>query len=160
MSRRTVSDEERQEFERDYKEARPIKPARPAGAAKKKAPLVKGGSGINGATEERLKRGALEPEAKIDLHGRTETAAHRALLAFLCNAHATGLRLVLVVTGKGNPRNDDATAWTMRSTGVLKEMVPRWLQEPDFARLIAKVQPAHVRHGGGGALYVYLRKNR
>lgn len=158
MSRRKVSDEERLEFERDFKEARPIKPAVAVRSARKKLSVTPGGSGINGKTEERLKRGALEPDAKIDLHGRTEAAAHRALLGFLTNGHAMGNRLVLVVTGKGNPRNDDAAAWTMRYTGVLKDMVPRWLNEPDFARLIAKVQPAHVRHGGGGALYVYLRK--
>jgi DNA-nicking Smr family endonuclease len=156
MKSRKVSDAERQEFERDFRQARPIKPAPLPARAKKRNPA--GGGGINGQTEERLKRGALEPDAKIDLHGRTEAAAHRALLTFLVNGQAMGNRLVLVVTGKGNPKNDDTTSWTMRSTGVLKEMVPRWLKEPDFARLIAKVQPAHIRHGGGGALYVYLRK--
>ncbi len=160
MSRRHVSEDERREFERDFKESRPIKPARRPAAVKKKATPVAGGSGINGGTEDRLKRGLLEPDAKIDLHGRTEEAAYRALLSFLANAHQRGHRLVLVVTGKGNPKNDDTATWTMRSTGVLKEMVPRWLNQPDFARLIAKVSPAHVRHGGGGALYVYLRKNR
>jgi DNA-nicking Smr family endonuclease len=158
--KRIASEEERREFERDFKEARPIKPARAAPAKKKKTASEPGGSGVNGKTMERLKRGALEPDAKIDLHGRTEAAAHRALLTFLGNAHRNGLRLVLVVTGKGNPKNDDNAAWTMRTTGVLKEMVPRWLHEPDFAALIAKTQPAHVRHGGGGALYVYLRKHR
>jgi len=62
-----------------------------------------------------------------------------------------------VVTGKGNPKNEGAD-WMARSHGVLKEMVPRWLHEPAFAPLIAGTQTAHVRHGGGGALYVYLRK--
>jgi DNA-nicking Smr family endonuclease len=41
---------------------------------------------------------------------------------------------------------------------VLKQMVPRWLNEPELSALIASVRPAHVRHGGDGALYVYLRK--
>lgn len=44
--------------------------------------------------------------------------------------------------------------------GVLKQMVPRWLGQPEAAALIAHTQPAHVRHGGDGALYVYLRKRR
>jgi DNA-nicking Smr family endonuclease len=39
-------------------------------------------------------------------------------------------------------------------------MVPRWLAEPELKALVARVQPAHIRHGGGGALYVYLRKAR
>ena len=49
-------------------------------------------------------------------------------------------------------------AWAMREYGVLKEMVPRWLNEAEFAALIAGTAPAHVRHGGAGALYIYLRK--
>jgi DNA-nicking Smr family endonuclease len=66
----------------------------------------------------------------------------------------------VVVTGKGNPRAPDAAAWTESPHGVLKDMVPRWLAEPELKGLIARVQPAHIRHGGGGALYVYLRKGR
>jgi DNA-nicking Smr family endonuclease len=46
----------------------------------------------------------------------------------------------------------------MSDHGVLKQMVPRWLNEPELAALIAYTRPAHVKHGGGGALYVYLRK--
>ena len=67
---------------------------------------------------------------------------------------------MLVITGKGNPKNDDTAPWMMSPHGVLKQMVPRWLNEPELAALIASVSPAHVRHGGDGALYVYLRKNR
>ena len=79
------------------------------------------------------------------------------MLSFLQRARRNGLRLTLVVTGKGNPKDEDE-GWIMRSHGVLKEMVPRWLNEPDFAALIAGATPAHVRHGGDGALYIYLRK--
>jgi DNA-nicking Smr family endonuclease len=159
MRRRITSEEERKEFEHDFRQARPIRPATRKGAPRK-APAAPGGSGINGATEQRLKRGALEPDAKIDLHGRTEAVAHRSLSSFLAGAQRRGDRLVLVVTGKGNPDSDDTASWSTRRVGVLKEMVPRWLNEPEFAALIANVRPAHSRHGGGGALYVYLRKRR
>jgi DNA-nicking Smr family endonuclease len=67
---------------------------------------------------------------------------------------------VLVVTGKGNPKNDENAPWMTSPHGVLKQMVPRWLNEPGLAALIASTSPAHARHGGDGALYVYLRKNR
>ncbi len=113
--------------------------------------------GLDGNTRERLKRGGVRPQASMDLHGLTQEAAHRALLSFLQRSRKSGLRLTLVVTGKGNPKNEDAE-WMMRSHGVLKEMVPRWLNEPEFAALIAGSAPAHVRHGGAGALYIYLRK--
>ncbi len=159
MSRRTTSDDERKLFEETFREGRPIKAAAPKAPAKKKT-APSGPSGINGATQERLKRGLVEPDARIDLHGMTQDAAHRTLFAWLATAHARGHRLVLIVTGKGNPKNDENAPWMRSPHGVLKQMVPRWLNEPGLAALIASTSPAHVRHGGGGALYVYLRKNR
>jgi DNA-nicking Smr family endonuclease len=159
MTRRTTSDEERKLFEQTFKEGRPIQAIAPKKSAAKKA-AVSGPSGINGATQERLRRGTVEPDARIDLHGLTQQAAHHTLFAWLATAHARGHRLVLVITGKGNPKNDENAPWMMSPHGVLKQMVPRWLNEPGLAALIASSSPAHARHGGEGALYVYLRKNR
>ena len=157
MKRRTASEDEKILFRKTVETLRPHVIAKPK--AKKSAAKIKpGGSGLDGNTRERLKRGGLKPQARIDLHGMTQDAAHRALLAFLQRSRKNGLRLTVVVTGKGNPDKEEASAWTMRSHGVLKEMVPRWLNEPEFAALIAGTAPAHIRHGGGGALYVYLRK--
>jgi DNA-nicking Smr family endonuclease len=157
VSRRSVSDDERKLFEQTFKEARPIKVVLPKAAAKKKnGPSVP--SGVNGATEDRLRRGMLEPDAKLDLHGMTEAAAYRALTRFLAGARQRGNRLILVVTGKGNPKKEESASWMTSPYGVLKQMVPRWLKEPELAAMIASTKTAHVRHGGGGALYVYLRK--
>jgi DNA-nicking Smr family endonuclease len=155
--KRVTSDEERKLFEQDFKEARPIKPAAARKSEKKKAAAI-GPSGVNGATEERMRKGQVEPDAKIDLHGMSEAAAHRALLRFLDGAALRGNRLILVVTGKGNPRKEESASWMRSPHGVLKQMVPRWLNEPEAAALIARVAKAHLRHGGDGALYVYLRK--
>lgn len=80
---------------------------------------------------------------KLDLHGKTQAAAHRALLAFCEAATQRGQLRALVVTGK---------------SGVLKRMVPRWLAEADFKSLVAKIEPAPISQGGEGALYVRLRK--
>jgi DNA-nicking Smr family endonuclease len=115
---------------------------------------------IDGSTAEKLRRGRLEPEARLDLHGLTETVAHRALANFLRHAHAAGLRLVLVVTGKGVKPMSEAAPFDLGpgARGVLRTMVPRWLKEPEFAFLTVDVRTAHRRHGGAGALYVYLRK--
>lgn len=155
--KRTTTEEERKLFEAEFKAGRPIKVVFPKVPAKKRGP-VSGPSGINGATQDRLRKGQIEPDAKIDLHGLTEGAAHRTLLRFLDGAHRRGFRLILVVTGKGNPRKEELASWMQSPHGVLKQMVPRWLNEPEAAALIASVRPAHVRHGGDGALYVYLRK--
>jgi DNA-nicking Smr family endonuclease len=117
-----------------------------------------GAKKIDGHTVEKLKRGELQPAARIDLHGMTEAAAHGALLSFLMGAQARGVRLALVVTGVGNPRPDENAEWMRAPHGVLKQMVPRWLNEKQFAALAVGAAPAHIRHGGEGALYVYLRK--
>ena len=74
-------------FEQVFKEGRPIKPVTVKAAVKKKA-ASSGPSGINGATQDRLAQGLIEPDARIDLHGMTQAAAHRTLFAWLANAHA------------------------------------------------------------------------
>lgn len=105
----------------------------------------------------RLKRGKLMPEGKIDLHGLTVDQAHGALTGFLMRAHGDGKRLVLVVTGKGkNKHGDDGPIPTR--LGVLKHQVPQWLSLPPLKSCVLQISEAHVRHGGGGAYYVYLRR--
>jgi len=105
-----------------------------------------------------MKRGKLRPEAKIDLHGMTLDRAHPALTRFILSAQAQGKRLVLVVTGKGKER-DDGGPIPVRF-GVLRHQVPQWLSMPPLSSAILQITESHVRHGGGGAYYVYLRKVR
>jgi DNA-nicking Smr family endonuclease len=111
--------------------------------------------GIDGNTKRRLEKGDIDPSAKLDLHGMTESTAHGALLTFLHTAHRRGDRLVVIVTGKG-PLEE--TAPKARYGGVLRRAVPRWLEEAPMASIIADKRWAHRRHGGEGALYIYLRK--
>ncbi|WP_294614092.1 Smr/MutS family protein [Roseovarius sp.] len=106
----------------------------------------------------RLKRGKLMPEGKIDLHGMTMAQAHPALTGFILRSHAAGKRLVLVVTGKGKDR-DTGGPIPVRQ-GVLRHNVPQWLRVPPLGPLVLQITEAHLRHGGGGAYYVYLRRQR
>lgn len=112
---------------------------------------------MDGRTHRRMMRGKLAPEARIDLHGLTLAHAQPALAAFVASSHAAGRRLVLVITGKG--RADDGD-WTGRRPGALRRQVPLWLHAPPLSRIVQQVVPAHRRHGGDGALYVYLRRAR
>lgn len=107
---------------------------------------------------QRLKRGRLLPEARIDLHGMTLDQAQPALTGFILRAHAAGFRLVLVVTGKGKDR-DTGGPIPLRQ-GVLRHAVPQWLGLSPLAGLILQITEAHQKHGGGGAYYVYLRRQR
>jgi len=106
----------------------------------------------------RLKRGKIIPEGKIDLHGMTMAQAHPALTGFILRSHAAGKRLVLVVTGKGKDR-DTGGPIPVRQ-GVLRHNVPHWLRTPPLAPLVLQITEAHLKHGGGGAYYVYLRRQR
>lgn len=106
----------------------------------------------------KLKRGKLRPEGRLDLHGMTLDRAHPALTGFILSAHKNGKRLVLVITGKGKMR-DDGGPIPVRH-GVLRHQVPQWLQMPPLASAVLQVSQAHISHGGGGAYYVYLRRQR
>lgn len=106
---------------------------------------------------ESLRRGRMDPEARLDLHGMTAERAHGALTSFILGAHATGLRLVLVITGKGRAPEE---GYFPARYGVLRHNVPHWLAAPPLGPRVLQVAPAHRRHGGGGAYYVYLRRQR
>ena len=106
----------------------------------------------------RLKRGKLKPEARIDLHGMTMDQAHPVLTRFILHSHARGLRLVLVITGKGKDRDDGGPIPVRR--GVLRHNVPGWLASAPLGPVVLQVSSAHLKHGGGGAYYVYLRRQR
>ncbi|MDE2182568.1 MAG: Smr/MutS family protein [Alphaproteobacteria bacterium] len=159
MSRRQTTKEERELFHAVAKGAA-LAPAAVSAAKPKPKPKAKTAGGVDAGTARKLARGELDADAKLDLHGLSEAAAHRALANFVQNAHRRGARLLLIVTGKG-ARDPDAPfdlEFAGRSRGVLKTMVPRWLDEPPLAGSIVLKRPAHRRHGGDGALYVYLRK--
>ena len=85
----------------------------------------------------------------------TSDAAHAALTRFVLESSALGRRCVLVVTGKGRCPHSGG-----RGDGVLRRDAPRWLAVPPLAAEIVGVFEAHARHGGAGALYVYLRRRR
>lgn len=107
-----------------------------------------------------MMRGKLEPEARIDLHGMTVAQAHGALHGFILSAHARGLRLVLVITGKGRTKSQNHAAPMPSRAGVLKHEVPQWLRMAPLASAVMELRESHRSHGGTGAYYVYLRKRR
>ena len=185
MTRRPISEEERALWQSVAKTATPLKrrrksePARSAAASEKPAAkptkakskpatpnapvpmpppparphaLSHGlSTGIDKRQAERFRRGRTPIEGRIDLHGRTQQQAHDDLHDFLSGAHAAGKRMVLVITGKG---------MTASKSGVLKENVPRWLNEPALRRHVLAFDYAEPQHGGEGALYVLLKRKR
>ena len=107
---------------------------------------------------DRMSRGKLAPEARLDLHGMTVAEAHPELIRFILNSWSGGLRLVLVITGKGKQGPDFGPI--PQRYGVLKHQVPQWLHMPPLGPCILQITEAHLKHGGAGAYYVYLRRAR
>jgi DNA-nicking Smr family endonuclease len=177
MTKRRPSAEESALFRRTVGDARPLKPRakrtlapparKPEPAPEPKLPAPRSAlpvppriprtkapkpgqfADIDKRTAERFRRGELAIDARLDLHGLTQAEAHRRLDGFVARAAAAGTRMLLVITGKGE-----------RGTGVLRDGVPRWLAEPGLRPLVLAIAHAQPKHGGGGALYVLLRKKR
>ena len=154
----------------------PAKPAPPAApAAKPKPPAKKPGSprapaaapkvpdlqkgaviGVDKRTVGRLKRGKLPVEGRLDLHGLSQNEAERELATFLARSQERGHRCVLVITGKGGARRGEG----FERTGVLRRMVPLWLNAPANRARVLAFDEARAQHGGAGALYVLLKRPR
>ena len=105
--------------------------------------------------KQRLARGTETIEARVDLHGKTQSEAYAALFSFLRKAQGNGAKFVLVITGKGGNAREDGS-----ERGVLKRQVPQWLRLPEFRRYVLGFEDAHHRHGGAGALYLRIRRQR
>jgi DNA-nicking Smr family endonuclease len=176
---RVLTEDERRLWESVAAEAKPLRkrhrpassparpcvavgtPAKPATASQPISPGVKirrvfspPPAPLTRRERSQLSRGRKDIEARIDLHGLTQTRAHRALLHFLQDASREGLTFVLVITGKGRASGPDA------ERGVLRRQVPQWFALPEFRSLVAGFDEAHIGHGGEGALYVRLRRAR
>jgi DNA-nicking Smr family endonuclease len=153
--RRPLPRQHRQDKVRPHAE-RPPPPAHPRlespplrHPAPKAAPSP---GGLERRQKQRLARGTEPIDGRIDLHGKTQSEAHAALLGFLRHAQAQGARFVLVITGKGGGASG--------GRGILKRQVPLWLRLPEFRLLVLAAEDAHVTHGGEGALYVRMRRPR
>ena len=128
-------------------------PAQAAGARPGSGGLSYGDApGVDRRTATRFRRGLMPMDAKLDLHGHTRESGRQALTGFLRAHRAAGRRCVLVVTGKG--LKDD---W---SVGALRQALPGWLNAPDLRRLILAYCQAQPQHGGSGAVYILLRRER
>jgi DNA-nicking Smr family endonuclease len=111
---------------------------------------------IDKKTATNFVKGKMKIDARLDLHGLTEAQAYDALISFVSNAYGVRKRCLLVITGKGKK----AKHWYEQSTGVLKMLVPKWLNQPPIRPMILSFSYASKSHGGDGALYVLLKRQR
>ena len=113
---------------------------------------------VEPSVRKKVVRGRIEIDGTIDLHGMTQNEARGALYRFIQARFARGDRTILVITGKGLKTDNDYIA-AMSERGVLRTMLPLWLNEPSLAPLVSGWSVAARGHGGEGAWYVRLRRS-
>ena len=129
----------------------PPLPARPSPARRTED------TALDGSWDRRIAKGALVPDFSLDLHGASLDQAYTRLMHGLTQARAMGARVVLVVTGK--PRPVDAMDRGERR-GAIRAKIADWLAASEHATHIAALRGAHPRHGGAGAMYLVLKRQR
>ncbi|UYN98774.1 MAG: Smr/MutS family protein [Devosia sp.] len=112
---------------------------------------------VDPAIHKKVRRGRIDIDGTIDLHGMTQTQAREALRRYVGARAARGDRTILVITGKGLKTDNDYVA-AMTERGILRTMLPIWLSEPGLSHLISGWSVAARGHGGEGAWYVRLRR--
>lgn len=110
----------------------------------------KAGKDLDRRTDERLRKGRLPIDATLDLHGYSKVRAKSLLSTFLQKSYQDGKRCILVITGKGR----------LSAPGVIRQALPEFLEEPPLSSIVLKAYQARPQHGGSGAVYIYLRKNK
>lgn len=138
---------------RPLKAGKPFLPAYQAPSV----PVQAVDKGVDPAIHKKVRRGRIDIDGRIDLHGMTQAEARDALRHFIGARAARGDRTLLVITGKGAKTDNDYIA-AMTERGILRTMLPIWLSEPGLAHLISGWSIAARGHGGEGAWYVRLRR--
>jgi len=134
-----------------------VPPPLPAPPPPTPRPLDRQGAGLDAGWDKRLAKGTVAPDFTLDLHGANLDMAHTRLDHGLTLALAQGARVVLLITGKARP-HDAADRSSQR--GAIRAKFLDWLAHGSHAGNIAAVRPAHPRHGGGGAVYIILKRGR
>ena len=115
-------------------------------------PPPRPGTTLDGSWDKKLKTGAVEPDRILDLHGMTLDRAWGAIDSGLEQAIGAGERVLLLITGHARPDGPPV------QRGRIRAAVHDWLAASRHAPRIAAVRAAHGRHGGGGSLYIILRR--
>lgn len=146
----------RRPLPRDDEDEAPIAPAKaaPSVAPKAASPSPKATAKpkpvvlpANRSAEKKVRRGKLEIDAKLDLHGHTQDRAQAALERFLHAAQGRDARTVIVITGVGRG-----------GEGIIKRRFIDWIAARELRNIVSGYAPAHRLHGGGGAFYVFLKR--
>lgn len=117
---------------------------------------------LDGHWDRRLRKGLVRPDMSIDLHGHSLVSAQAVLDESIHRALIRGARVLLVVAGRLRPGADRLPQMhgDPRPRGAIRASLPDWLAYSPYADQVVALRPAHISHGGAGAVYVILRRAR
>lgn len=117
---------------------------------------------LDGHWDRRLRKGLVRPDLSIDLHGHTLVSAQALLDEAIRRGLMRGARVLLVVAGRLRPGADRLPQMhgDPRPRGAIRASLPDWLAYSPHADQVVALRPAHISHGGAGAVYVILRRSR
>lgn len=117
-----------------------------------------GAATLDASWDRKLRLGQVEPDRVVDLHGLTSEAAHRRAIDAVTRAVRDGDRIVVLITGRAPKVGSSRLDRPLR--GIIRASIADWLAASQVSRQIAAVRAAHPRHGGAGAIYVVLRRQK
>ena len=96
---------------------------------------------------------------KLDLHGFTLTEANKKISNIIKQSYSSGVRKILVVTGKGLHSQIDKDPYISKDFGILKYAVPDFIKrDNELMKMIMEIKDAEIKDGGSGAFYIFLKK--
>ena len=97
----------------------------------------------------------------IDLHGFTLDEANKAIEKLIINYFTQSVSKIIVVTGKGLHSKNESDPYVSKDLSILKFSVPEFIQKnKNLMSMISEIKDANIEHGGSGAFYIFLKKNR
>ena len=97
----------------------------------------------------------------LDLHGKTLDEANRIIKNFIKQSYQDKVRKLTIITGKGLHSNNDKDPYVSKNLGILKYSIPEFLENnSELMKIILEIKEAHIKDGGSGAFYIFLKKNK
>ncbi len=97
----------------------------------------------------------------LDLHGKGLDEANRIIKNFIKQSYQDKIRKLTIITGKGLHSNNEKDPYVSKNLGILKYSIPEFLKNnSELMKIILEIKEAHIKDGGSGAFYIFLKKNK
>ena len=97
----------------------------------------------------------------IDLHGYSLEEANKSIENFIVTSYQEKINKLIVVTGKGIHSQNEKDPYVSKDLSILKYSVPEFISNnKNLMKIIYEMKDAKIEDGGGGAFYIFLKKNK